>query len=224
VNGSAGPANFYSRADSLNGLLYADGGGNAFIDGMLFQCSTANGCIWNQGGNIYLRNSPQLNNAGAGKSLNQSSGTFTNQGGNAFPQGFAVTGGTYMSNQNFLKGSCTGVGTAAQTLGLYNTGPNVTLTTCTSTTIGTGVVTQGTHTLQNLIVTATAAGTNASSGVVTVLVNGAGSIITCTIGTGTSCQDGTRTVALVDGDRVSIQFTTQAADTLAGVKAFIEWN
>lgn len=123
-----------------------------------------------------------------------------------------------------IKGTCTGVGTASQTLGLYGTGPNVTLTTCTSTTIGSGIPISGAATALSLTVSATAGGVNASSGVVTVLKNGGATTITCTIGTGTSCVDTTHSVAFADGDLISIQFTTQAADTLAGVKAQIIWQ
>jgi hypothetical protein len=155
-------------------------------------------------------------------------GTVIDQGGNTFTPGTVGVGTagslTLQADGHSLKGTCTGVGTAASTLGLYGTGPNVTLTTCTSAAIGTGMAMSGPRTLLGLFVTATAAGTNAASGVVTVLVNGAASTITCTIGTGTSCADGLHTVAVNDGDLVSIRFTTQAADTLAGVKAIVEWQ
>jgi len=77
-------------------------------------------------------------------------------------------------------------------------------------------------TLQFLHVSSGAVGVNASSGVVTVLKNGAGTTITCTIGTGTFCLDGQHTVSFATGDLISMNFTTQAADTLAGVKAFVE--
>lgn len=120
-----------------------------------------------------------------------------------------------------VNGSCTGVGTAASTLGLYGTGPNEVLTTCTSAAIGTGIVMDHAGSLRILLVNTTAAGVNASSGVVTVLKNGAGTAVTCTIGTGTFCQDNTHVVSFVAGDLISYNFTTQAADTLAGVKASV---
>jgi hypothetical protein len=128
-----------------------------------------------------------------------------------------------LGNGNNVYGICTGVGTASSTLGLYGTGPNVTLTTCTSTTIGGGTVQNKAGKLLGLSVTATAAGVNASSGVVTVLINGAASTMTCTIGTGTTCRDIAHNPTVNIGDRVSIQFTTQAADTLAGIKASV-WS
>ena len=76
--------------------------------------------------------------------------------------------------------------------------------------------------LYALNVTATHAGVNASSGVVTVLKNGSATTLTCTIGTLTSCADNTHgPVAYAVGDVISIQFTTQASEVLAGVKASI---
>jgi hypothetical protein len=149
-------------------------------------------------------------------------GTIFDLGGNTI-NGFPV-GIMLIADGHSVKGACTGVATPSATLGLYGTGPNVVATACTSALIGSGSVVSGSRTLQNLLVTSTAAGVNASSGVVTVLKNGGATAITCTIGVGTSCVDGTHTVAVADGDLISIQFTTQAAETLAGVKAIVEWN
>lgn len=132
--------------------------------------------------------------------------------------------GTVIADGHQLTGACTGVATASSTLGLYGTGPNETATTCTSATIGSGVPVNSARTLSTLIVTSSAVGVSAASGVVTVLKNGSATTITCTIGTTTSCIDGTHTVALVAGDLISIQFTSQAADTLAGVKASVLWR
>jgi hypothetical protein len=161
----------------------------------------------------------------AGSKALNIAGTLYDLGGNQYATTIAnILTGTLIADGHSLKGACTGVGTAASTLGLYGTGANVVATTCTSVLIGTGVVTTGVRTLYNLKVTASAAGTNASSGVVTVLKNGAGTALTCTIGTGTSCSDGLHTVTTADGDLISIQFTTQLADTLAGVQALVEWQ
>jgi len=156
-----------------------------------------------------------------------SGGTVTDDGTETYTPGSGIfgqgagSGWTFAGRGHNLPGSCTGVGTAASTLGLYGTGPNVTATTCTSATIGSGQVMQTSGTLNMLIATATAGGVNGSSGVVTVLKNGAGTTLTCTLGTSTFCADGTHSVAYVAGDLISIQFTTQGADTLAGVKASI---
>lgn len=148
---------------------------------------------------------------------------FHDLGGNVIQQGTVkvTTGNSYAADGANVSGACTGVGTAASTLGLYGTGPNVVATTCTSVLIGSGVQMQRPGTLRSLYASATAAGTNASSGVVTVLKNGAAQTLTCTIGTGTFCNDSTHSVTFASGDLISLQFTTQAADTLAGVKAAV---
>lgn len=163
-----------------------------------------------------------FNGGASGSSLKSQAagiGNWVDFGGNGFagPVNFQ---GTY-SNMTALNvfGACTGVVTASSTLGLYGTGPNVTATTCTSTTVGTGILMNKNATVYELLATSTVAGVNASSGAVTVLKNGAAQTMTCTMGTGTACQDGTHTFTVVPGDLVSIRFTSQAADTLAGVKA-----
>jgi len=159
-----------------------------------------------------------------------SSFSFFDEGGNNFSLAGTVGAvnsvftGQYIFDGHGVKGTCTGVATASQTLGLYGTGPNETLTTCTSTAIGSGLQVQGSRTLMNLIVNSTAGGVNGSSGVVTVLKNGVGTAITCTLGTTTNCVDTTHSVSAVYGDLISIQFTTQAVETLAGVKAVVGWN
>jgi hypothetical protein len=175
-----------------------------------------------------MRDSEILLNANGAKALNIA-GTFYDLGGNIIQTAAANTiTGSYIADGHSVKGICTGVGTAASTLALRISGTSVTgsgiPTTCTSTTLDAGYPIQGSRTLANLVVTATAAGANASSGVVTVLKNGAGTSLTCTIGTGTSCVDGLHTVSAVDGDLISIQFTTQGGDTLAGVKALVAWQ
>lgn len=181
---------------------------------------------------IHVRNSLfyQANNNSRLLSINSFTHFIDDGGNNYSPTGnlpnFASTiTGADVEFIGSLKGICTGVGTAASTLALRVTGTSTTgtgiPTTCTSTTLDAGIPSQGARTIYGLNVTATAAGTNASSGVVTVLKNGVAQAVTCTIGTGTSCNDFTHSFTTVDGDLVSIQFTTQAADTLAGVKAVV---
>jgi hypothetical protein len=136
----------------------------------------------------------------------------------------SVAGTSMVADGHSINGACTGTVGAAATLGLYGTGPNVTVTTCAAPPVGSGIPMTGPRTLNNLVVTVGTGGTNASSGVVTVLKNGGATTITCTLGTGTFCQDGLHSVSVVAGDLISIQFTTQAADTLANVKAFAAWQ
>jgi hypothetical protein len=159
--------------------------------------------------------------------VTQAGSIFFDANGNSFTGGGAIAvtvGGAIVADGHSLTGACTGTATSSSTLGLYGTGPNVTASTCTSTNIGTGTVMTTVRTLQGLVVNASHAGVNASSGVVTVLKNGSATAITCTIGTATFCSDGTHTVSTVAGDLISIQFTTQATEVLAGVNAFIDWN
>jgi hypothetical protein len=144
-------------------------------------------------------------------------------GGNYFQGPNVLTGLPFQADGRTIQGACTGTATSSSTLGLYGTGPNQTTTTCTSTTIGAGITATRPGTLWNLQVTASNAGVSASSGVVTVLKNGSATTITCTIGTSTSCNDGTHSVAIAAGDLISIEFTTQATETLAGVKASVAW-
>ncbi len=119
-----------------------------------------------------------------------------------------------------LQGTCTGTATASSTLGLYSLG-ELAATTCTSTVVNIGQVMNRAGSLVNLQSIAGTGGVNASSGVFTVLKNGSATTLTCTMGTATSCSDITHSAAFVAGDVISIQFTTQAAETLAGVKASV---
>ena len=123
-----------------------------------------------------------------------------------------------------LNGRCTG--TANATAGIYGlTGIDPTINTiaCNSTAVTVaavpGTVINRPGLLKSLSVTATAAGTNSSSGAVTLNKNGSATTITCTIGTGTSCSDTTHTVSVAAGDIISITFTDQTSDTLAGLNA-----
>lgn len=226
----AGGSNAWQQFQvNTNGNLYlTDFNGNGGVTGTtgLYMPAT--------NANVYLRGTNAFF-GGATAAQFLITGGATNK---IYNQGTLLLGGTANVNltgsigsftpYQSVRGSCTGVATAASTLGLYGTGPNETLTTCTSAAIGSGIVMDhpctvgsGFTCLSILQVTATAAGTNASSGVVTVLKNGVATTITCTIGTGTSCFDGTHFVSFVAGDLISIQFTTQAADTLAGIKALV---
>jgi hypothetical protein len=223
-----------SGSSSAVTLQSSSNGGIVSLDGdSIAACPSATGgqALWEKGSGasqFHVKNSTIV--SGGTSSLiqsTQSTNKFYDEGGNTWINGgtnkSSMTG-TFVADGHSLKGICTGVGTAASTLGLYGTGPNVTASTCTSTTIGTGVPMDGARVLTFLFVSATAAGTNASSGVVTVLKNGGATAMTCTIGTGTSCVDDQHQVAVADGDLISLQFTTQGADTLAGVKAIVDWS
>ena len=224
---SAGQCVDQSGTTNTAGTVYLSGdliygGVNSGTHGMIIVQSTSSAILTN-GTLVKLVGSSATNslfyfNSG-GTVTDDGTETYT-PGSGIFGQG-AGSGWVFSGRGHNLAGACTGVGTAASTLGLYGTGPNETLTTCTSTTIGSGQVMQTAGTLNMLIATASAGGTNGSSGVVTVLKNGSGSTLTCTLGTSTFCADGTHSVSYVAGDLISIQFTTQGADTLAGVKASV---
>lgn len=182
----------------------------------------------NNKGTLYLRDTKVNGSAATSTAINlsASTGILYDLGGNTItgttaPLAFTA-GAQIIADGHSVNGACTGVATASQTLGLYGTGPNETTTTCTSTTIGSGQVMQRAGTLQFLVGTASAAGTAAGSGVLTVLKNGSGTALTCTYGTTTACSDGTHTVAVVAGDLISFNFTTQGSETLADVKAFVD--
>lgn len=216
--------------DSTNDSLLAGGGGNntgLFVNGtarvtnMKFANASIGGAFISATGTLISSNSRWQ---GSTTSITGAAGgKFVDLGGNTFTGLTSVISWLGAGNGDTFRATCTGVGTAASTLGLYGTGSNVTATTCTSATIGAGQVMKNSGNLIRLSVSATAAGTNASSGVVTVLKNGVSQTLTCTIGTGTSCND-THPIAYVPGDLISIQFTTQAADTLAGVTAQVVAN
>ncbi|HEV2964938.1 MAG TPA: hypothetical protein VG649_24145 [Candidatus Angelobacter sp.] len=152
-----------------------------------------------------------------------SNGKYDVYGWNTVTTAFAKVGS--FGNMGFspaltLQGACTGTATASSTLGLYALG-ELAATTCTSTTLNIGQVMNRAGTLLNLQVTAGTGGVNASSGVFTVLKNGSATTLTCTTGTATSCSDITHTAAFAIGDVISIQFTTQAAETLAAIRASV---
>jgi len=160
---------------------------------------------------------------GTGNTVNNPAGaTFFDGINNTFSGGAGYTGaGVLNADAHAVKGSCTGTVTASSTLGLYGTGPNETLTPCTSAAIGTGLVVSGARTLFALNCTASAAGISASD-VCIVLQNGA-NVGSCSLNAVTTCTAALN-VALADGDRISLEITTGVADTLANVKAIADWN
>lgn len=165
--------------------------------------------------------------------MEQFGGTMIFAGGNhtegstapfANPQFATMSGGTAIAYQS-VRGSCTGTVPASATSGgLYGTGSNITSSVCATiggTTVGIGDVMQQAGTMGLLQVAAGTGGSVAGSGVFTVLKNGSATTITCTTGTATSCVDVTHYVAYAVGDLISIQYTSQAADTLANIKASV---
>jgi hypothetical protein len=184
------------------------------------------GFYMNQAGTVAHAKNTRFT-ASSSTSVNVGNGIFYDDGGNIFTGTIAVASPGLWNgkgNGDTLRAACTGTATSSVTLGLYGTGPNETLTTCTSATIGSGIVMTNSGTVRMLLVSDTHVGVNASSGVVTVLKNGSTQAMTCTLGTSLSCINQTNTFAVVQGDLISVQFTTQAAEVLAGVNAQIMVN
>ena len=119
-----------------------------------------------------------------------------------------------------LEGACTGAATASQTLGLYGLGQWA-AQACTQTAVDLGRVLTQDGTIRYLGVSVSVAGTNASSGVFTVRKNGSDTTVTCTVGTGTTCSDSAHFITVSAGDIISVKFTTQSGDVLAGAKAYV---
>lgn len=206
-------------ATTANGQSYIDGSWiKGAVAGQAVNCSTS-------GGQVILNGAVLDATASTQPAIKTVSGcNVINNAGTKFNSAYTLNlaSGTYSSPGHSVVGSCTGTANASSTLGLYGTGPNATTTTCTSATIGSGIVSPGGATLQNLVVFSTAAGT--ATAAVTVLRNGGATTITCSLSGVTSCIDTTHSVALAAGDLISLQLVTGAAETVANVKAQVEWN
>jgi hypothetical protein len=125
-----------------------------------------------------------------------------------------------------LSGYCTGIApSSAFNVGLFNLGSKT--QACTDglwTAAFPPVPTDGF--LKNLQVVADTGGINALSGKVSVFIvhpDGTlnGPVMTCTLGTAKSCSDTTDVRFVSAGDGIGISFSTQAGETLAGVRASI---
>lgn len=214
-------SNYSDFGSNITTGIWTDVGAKSSLFGSTLTGSGTTYSYYLNGGTLSLSNVSIVSHA------HIVSGTLQDLGGNTPPStygGYDALTGTIQADGHSLKGTCTGTASPSSTLGLYGTGPNATTTTCTSTTIGSGIPMTGARTISTLLVTASAGGVSGASGVVTVLKNGSPTALTCTLGTTTTCFDGTHSVAAVDGDLISIQFTTQGAETLANVKAFVQWN
>lgn len=138
--------------------------------------------------------------------------------------------GTYYADGHSLKANCTGVATASSTLALVSSGVSLTGTgltsACTGTTLDKGISVQGARTLQNLICTSSATTVSVACTVMTSHNGGAfaASAVTCTMTAATRCTDGTHSLTIADGDYVTIEIVTGAAETGANIKAIAEWN
>jgi fibronectin-binding autotransporter adhesin len=132
-----------------------------------------------------------------------------------------TTSGTlaYTTQQNLIWG-CTGTATSSQTLFLSNPGT----VPCTQTAVTSpGQIGAVSGTLKNLAVNCSGgAGKTAGSGVFTVDVAGSDTALTCTVGTGFACADNSHSVAYPSPQVISIKYTTQATETLAGCAVAVQ--
>lgn len=165
---------------------------------------------------------------------NCTGGTLRSLGGNSGMNGtgsFTITSPcTFAADGHSVKAVCTGTVTANTTVALISTGTSLTgtalTTACTGTTLDKGIPVQGARTLQNLTCTSSATTVAVVCTVMTSHNGGAfaSSGITCTMTASTSCTDGNHTLALADGDFVTIQAAGGAAETGANIKAIVEWE
>jgi hypothetical protein len=124
------------------------------------------------------------------------------------------------TGKSLVAGYCSGTATASSTLGLFPIGTLA--TTCTSNVTSIGAVLPSNAIVRNLFVKSITAGKNANSGAFSVMKNTVATALTCTVGVGTTCSDVTHAASFVAGDVLTIQFTTQASETLANVQASVE--
>ncbi len=159
------------------------------------------------------------NNISIGQQILLNGNTFSNGGGTqAMPTAtgtLAETSGT----QRFFAG-CNGTASPSATITIPWPGTAATACTNTISTIQVPITSAGTA--KNLRVRCATGGVNASSGNFDLLDAGGDTGIKCTVGTGTTCSDTSHTFAVAAGDPLLVQFTTQAAETLANCAVSFE--
>jgi len=206
-------------------IRFSSSGGTAYLNGCNVIGASGQMITFAASGSVYVHNTQFTGSSGGFLFSNGAGQNFYNLGGNSYSGTLTSTTVSGLSiiagSPNDVFGSCTGTATSSSgsAFGLYGTGPNETITTCTSATIGSGKPASGPGTVVGLYATASHAGVNGSSGVVTLLKNGATTTQTCTIGTGTACNDFAHPISYVQGDLLSLQYTTQNSEVLAGVQA-----
>jgi hypothetical protein len=158
-------------------------------------------------------------NISIGQQILLNGNTFSNGGGiQTMPSAtgtLAETSGT----QRFFAG-CNGTASPSTTLTIPWPGTANTACTNSASTIQIPLTSAGT--VKNLRVRCATGGINASSGNFDILDTGGDTGIKCTIGTGTTCSDTSHIFAAAAGDPLLIQFTTQAAETLANCAVSFE--
>ncbi|HEV3036509.1 MAG TPA: hypothetical protein VHA33_01740 [Candidatus Angelobacter sp.] len=159
------------------------------------------------------------NNISIGQQILLNGNTFSNGGGIQTMPSATGTLAEISGTQRFFAG-CNGTASPSTTLTMPWPGTATTACTNTASTIQIPVTSAGT--VKNLRVRCATGGVNASSGSFDILDTGGDTGIKCTIGTGTTCSDTMHTFAAAAGDPLLIQFTTQAAETLANCAVSFE--
>jgi hypothetical protein len=184
----------------------------------------------NSQGLIHLRGSTLVMTGANNKLANFVGGSnaiIFDDGGNTYKPGgleSVFQAGGLVANTG-IKGICTGTATASSTLalnitGLSTAGTGIT-TACTSTTIDKGVPSQGARTIQNLVCSSSATTVSVAC---TVLKNGVATAVTCTMTAATVCSDTIHSATTADGDLISYQIVSGAAETGANIHAVVEVN
>lgn len=178
---------------------------------------------------LYIRDTFAKGGATGTVFNNTSGGTIFDEGGNVYTAGttFLNSAAATFVPLDGVKAQCTGVATASSTLALNISGVSLTgtgiTTACTSTTLDKGQTMKGARTLAML--TCSSSATTVSVACTVMLSHNGGAFsstgITCTMTAATSCFDGTHSAAVADGDLVTIQIVTGAAETGANVKAAV---
>lgn len=137
------------------------------------------------------------------------------------------------SPHGLISGYCASTATSSATIYLWGLG-SIT-STCTGTgSAGVAFIMGGSGTLSNLSVRCATTGVSSSSGVFTVQdapsgtasLSGSATGLTVTYGTttaNTAIQDTTHTHSYAAGDAITIKFTTQGSETLAGCSASVNF-
>lgn len=178
----------------------------------------------------YLKNSVVKGTATGVGYADVAGSTLFDLGGNTLNGPGPNTFHTLIADGHSVKAVCTGTATASSTLALISTGTSLTgtaiTTACTGATLDKGIAVSGARTLENLTCTSSATTVSVACTVMTSHNGGAfaSSGVTCTMTAATSCVDGTHSLVLADGDLVTIQIVTGAAETGANIKAIAEWN
>lgn len=234
---ASGGGAIYSNEDQIEGVSSSSGpgfpvvvtAGKIYLDHDILTDSgsvtTATDGIFETGGAAYLHDTQLVIGSVTGDKAidNHLGGGVIDQGGNVFTTNAGMGNITWggIAGVNTPTAGCTGTATSSATLFLQSPFGLAALPNCTNATANIVWMAPASGSIQGMFLSATHAGVSASSGVVTLFKNGSSTAATCTFGTTTRCSyDGAASpIAFSTGDVFTIQYTTQAAEVLAGLNA-----